>query len=110
MGSLPIAGTNLISFQPISNMNIMLTSHQLQLLLQDAAEMGALQALSKIGKVRPFLKKSQAFRRYGRKNVENWISLGLITPRKDGGHSAAWRIDRLEAEALSKSHDAMRYL
>lgn len=88
----------------------MLTSHQLQLLLQDAAEMGAIQALSKIGKVRPYLKKSQAFRRYGRKNVEYWIALGLITPRKDGGNSATWRIDRLVAEALSKSHDAMRYL
>lgn len=91
-------------------MNIMLTGYQLQLMLQDAAEIGAIQALSKIGKIRPFLKKCQAFRRYGRNNVEQWIATGLITPRKDGGHSAAWRIDRLEAEVLSKSQDAMRYL
>ncbi len=91
-------------------MNINLTSHQLQLLLQDAAEMGAIQALSKVGKIRPFLKKSQAFRLYGRKNVEYWIAVGLLKSRKDGDHSATWRIDRLEAEALSKSHAAMRYI
>ncbi|RZJ23750.1 MAG: hypothetical protein EON51_02200 [Acinetobacter sp.] len=84
-------------------MNITLTSRQLQMLLECAAEMGAIQTLSKAGIIKAFLKKSQAYRLYGRKNVEKWISLGLITSRKDGNHSATWRIDRIEAEALSKS-------
>ncbi|RZJ92792.1 MAG: hypothetical protein EOO20_00305 [Chryseobacterium sp.] len=91
-------------------MNITLTSHQIQLMLQDAAELGATQALSKLGKIKPTLKKKQAFRRYGRRNVEYWISLGLIAPFKDTKHSSAWRINRLEADALSKSYGAMRYL
>jgi len=91
-------------------MNIVLTSHQLQMLLQDAADLGAQMALAKTGKIRPYLKKSEAFRLYGRKNVEHWIGLGLITPRKDGEKSAAWRIDRIEAEAIHKSSMAIRYL
>jgi len=91
-------------------MYITLTSYQLQLLLQDAAEMGAIYVLSKVGKIRTFLKKSEAFRLYGRSNVEYWIAQGLLTSRKDGSHSSSWRIDRMEAEALSKSHAVMRYL
>ncbi|WP_185214082.1 hypothetical protein [Sphingobacterium mizutaii] len=91
-------------------MNILLTLLQLQTLLSYAAEMGAKLALSKTGHIRPYLKKSEAFKRYGRKNVEHWIGLGLITPRKDGNHSAAWRIERMEIEAVSKSREAMRYL
>jgi len=89
--------------------NIRLSGYQLQMLLQDAAEMGAQMALAKTGKIRPYLKKSEAFRLYGRRNVEHWIAIGLITPRKDGNHSATWRIDRLEAAAVSKSIDAMRH-
>ena len=80
---------------PKEAMNILLTPLQLQTLLSYAAEMGAKLALSKTGHIRPYLKKSEAFKRYGRKNVEHWIGLGLITPRKDGNHSAAWRIDRM---------------
>jgi len=72
-------------------------------ILQGAAELGALQALISVGHVKPYLKKSEAFRRYGRKNVEKWIEQRHITPRKDGNHSAAWRIDRMEIAILAKA-------
>lgn len=52
-------------------MNILLTPLQLQKLLVDASELGAILALTKIGKIKPYLKKSEAFEKYGRKNVEN---------------------------------------
>jgi len=81
-------------------MNITLTSYQLQKLLSDASELGALKA---------YLKKSEAFRRFGRTKVEQWISQGLITPRKDGNHSAAWRIDRIEIEIIYKAKSAMSF-
>ena len=105
---LPVLKTALV-FLPLSilTMNILLTSHQLGLLLRDAAEMGAKLALAKTGKIRPYLNKSEAFRLYGRKNIEDWIEWGLITSRKDGDHSATWRIDRIEAEAIQKSLDAI---
>ncbi|WP_185218080.1 hypothetical protein [Sphingobacterium mizutaii] len=91
-------------------MNILLTPLQLQKLLVDASELGAILALTKIGKIKPYLKKSEAFEKYGRKNVENWILIGLITPRKDGNHSAAWRIDRIEIETVYKAKTAMTFL
>ncbi|PYF74575.1 hypothetical protein [Pedobacter nutrimenti] len=91
-------------------MNILLTDHQLGILLRDAAEVGAKLVLSRTGKIKPYLNKSEAFRRYGRKNIERWIDQGLITPRKDGNQSAAWRIDRIEVEAIRKSLDAMLYI
>nr|WP_199156651.1 hypothetical protein [Pedobacter sp. ASV2] len=89
---------------------ILLSAHQLKVLLKNAAELGAKVALSKTGQLKPFLNKSEAFRLYGRKNVEHWLSLGLVTPRKDGTHSAAWRIERIEIEAIQKSLDAMRHI
>ncbi len=72
-------------------------------ILQGAAELGALQALISIGHIKPYLKKSEAFRLYGRKRVEKWTSEGLVKIRKDGDHSAAWRIDRMEIATLAKT-------
>jgi len=78
-------------------------------ILEAAAELGALQALIQTGRLKPYLKKSEAFRQYGRKNVEKWIEQGLVMPRKDGGHSAAWRIGRLEIATLAKTIGLLRY-
>jgi len=76
---------------------------QLKLITEAAAELGALSALIKTGKVKPYLNKSEAFKAFGRATVENWVRDGLIIVRKDGDYSAAWRIDRFEIELLAKS-------
>lgn len=76
---------------------------QLKCMLEDAAEIGGRLALIKVVKLKPHLKKSESFRIYGRANIERWIEQGLITPRKDGYHSAVWRIDRMEVEPTVKS-------
>jgi hypothetical protein len=73
-----------------------ITRGQLSELLLDAAELGAQKALIGAGLLKPYLSKSQAFRRYGRKIVERWLAERLITPRKDGTDSASWRLDRVE--------------
>lgn len=91
-------------------MEFNISSHQLKLIIQESAEMGAIQALTKVGKLKPYLKKSEAFRKYGRANIENWAEKGLITVRKDGDHSAVWRIDRIEVEAIVKSLTLLRNL
>ena len=75
---------------------------ELKVITESAAELGALSALIKIGKLKPYLNKSEAFKMFGRATVENWVKDGLITVSKDGDHSSAWRIDRLEIELLSK--------
>lgn len=79
-------------------------------ILQAAAELGAVQALIATGRLKPYLKKSEAFRLYGRAKVENWINEGAITPRKDGDHSAAWRIDRMEIAILARASELLSYL
>lgn len=91
-------------------MDIVLSKYSLQIILQHAAELGAIQTLSKIGRLKPYLKKSEAFRLYGRHAIESWIEDGSITPRKDGNDSAAWRIDRMEVETLVRSNELFRLL
>ena len=91
-------------------MDVQISDQHLFSLLEKAAEMGAKQVLCSIGKLKPYLKKSEAFRAYGRKHVERWIAEGWITQRKDGDHSAAWRIDRIELEALRNAQELLRYL
>jgi hypothetical protein len=91
-------------------MDITISTHHLSLLIEQAAEMGAKHALTQTGHLKPYLKKSEAFRLYGRKEVELWIAVGLVKPRKDGDHSATWRIDRMELDAVSKSSDLLFYL
>ena len=91
-------------------MEIQINIYTLEKLLAEAAEMGARVALSRVGKLRPYLKKSEAFRLYGRRNVEHWIAQGLVTARKDGDHSASWRIEWLEIEAVCKAKNLIRYL
>ena len=91
-------------------MDFIISPYQLKLIIREAAEMGAIQALTKAGKLKPYLKKSDAYRKYGRANIEQWAAKGLITIRKDGDYSAAWRIDRMEVEAIVKSIGLLRYL
>jgi hypothetical protein len=79
-------------------------------LLQDAAELGATAALSKYGLIKPYMTKTNARDSYGRGIVDRWIKEGLVTPRKDGNHSASWRIERAEIEAVAKANNRSSYL
>ncbi|WP_432328114.1 hypothetical protein ACRQ5D_34195 [Mucilaginibacter sp. P25] len=83
---------------------------QLEKFMQDVAELAAITTLVKAGLLKPYLKKSEAFNIYGRRNVDRWLSNGLLTPRKDGGHSAAWRLDRVELETIAKATATYHYL
>ena len=78
---------------------------QLERLVGAAIQLGVLIALVRSAQVKPYLKKSEAYRIYGRRNVQRWMTAGLLTPRKDGDYSAAWRIDRIEIETLSKAQE-----
>ena len=87
-----------------------ISTFQLEKIIKITAELGAVIALIRAGKLKPYLKKSEAFRLYGRSNLEHWIEEGLITPRKDGGQSASWRIDRIELESIVKSRQLLQIL
>jgi hypothetical protein len=85
-------------------------NHQIRLIIQTGAELGALIALIKTGQVKPYITKAEASRLHGRKNIQHWLDEGLLTPRKDGDHSAGWRIDRLEAELIVKTRFLLQHL
>jgi hypothetical protein len=73
----------------------------LRMIVEEAAVIGALSALVQSGSLSPYLKKSEAYVRYGRYKTEQWIEKGYLSIRKDGNYSAAWRIDRVELEILA---------
>jgi hypothetical protein len=79
-------------------------------LLTYAAELGAISALIRVGKLKPYLKKSEAFRLYGRANIERWIDRDLLKPRKDGNDSAAWRISRLELASVAMAWELLPWM
>lgn len=81
-------------------MEVPLTNQQLLTIVRQAAELGAIIALIQTGKLPPYLKKREAYRRYGRSFIEKLLEKGDLTVRSDGNHSAAWRIDRIEIEAI----------
>ncbi|WP_184549826.1 hypothetical protein [Mucilaginibacter sp. FT3.2] len=87
-----------------------ISTFDLQALIRISSELGAVITLIKTGKLKPYLKKNEAFRLYGRKNVERWIEDARVTPRKDGDHSACWRIDRIEIESIAKSSQLLLHL
>ena len=87
-----------------------LTTFQIHQIFRTAAELGAVIALVKAGKLKPYLTKAEAFRFYDRKNVERWIREGLVKARKDGDNSAAWRIDRIEIETIVKANLLLQHL
>jgi hypothetical protein len=76
---------------------------QLELIITETNQLAMIAIMTRTRRLRPYLKKSEAFKVYGRAKVENWLSAGLLTPRKDGDHSAAWRLDRIELETVSRA-------
>lgn len=85
-----------------------LNQFQLCALLEYVAEISAINALILVGKIRPYLNKSQAERKHSRKEIEQWITKGWIKVRKDGDDSAPLRIDRLELESIARANDFIR--
>ena len=87
-----------------------LSAHDLLKLVSEVARLASIKTLIQTGTIKPFLKKAEAYRLYERRKIEKWISDGLLTPRKDGNQSAAWRLDRFEIELLASGPELLRLL
>jgi len=70
--------------------------------LIDAAEAGARKALIDVGVISPTMNMTEAYRIFGRRNVDKWVRMGLVHKIKDGDKNHAVRIDRMEITGVAK--------
>ena len=76
---------------------------ELTTLLKKVSEDGANQAFSKTGQLQEELSKAEAYRHYGRCNVDRWLLEGLV---KISNKS----IDRTKLESIAESSNRITYL
>lgn len=79
-------------------------------LLKNATEQGATNALSESGQLQVQLSKAEAYRLFGRGNVDRWISEGLISPISCTKKSSRQCLDRIKLETIAASSNRITYL
>lgn len=78
-------------------------------MLQGAAELGGIVALTEVGQLRPYLSKAEAYRKYGRGVVDNWIAEGVITEKQDTPNSKV-RLCRKQLASVAASQNLVQYI
>lgn len=91
-------------------MEHIISEFRLKLIIELAAELGAIGAFIESGHMKPYLNKSEVVKLYGRRCVKKWIETGLVIPIKDGSHSASYRFERMEIETLIKCTHLLKIL
>jgi len=84
-------------------MEVTMPQYLLASLLKDAAEMGATNALTQAGLLKPFMSIAEAKRKYGARTLQRWIKEGKIKLRKESPASIKFKILRSEIDALEKA-------
>jgi hypothetical protein len=79
-------------------------------LLKNAAEQGVSKALAESGQLQDQLTKAEAYRLYGRGNVDRWISEGLISLTTPIGEFPRKCLNRKKLEAVAASSNRITYL
>jgi hypothetical protein len=79
-------------------------------MLSDCFEIGLKKGMIVCGQLKPYLKKSEAYKQFGRTKVESWISKGLVTEIKDGDGNSNIRIDRMEIEKVASTSNRASYI
>lgn len=82
----------------------------LVILLKNAAEQGTSNALAESGQLQDQISKAEAYRLYGRGNVDRWISEGLISLSVRKGKISLKYLDREKLEAVAASSNRITYL
>lgn len=79
-------------------------------LLRDAAAEGARKVLQEAGLPKAWVSKSEAYRQYGRYQVDRWIAEGLFAPKRGRVFITASKIDRERLEAIAAASNRNTYL
>jgi len=82
---------------------------ELAMLLKNAAEQGTANAIKEERPVPDRLTKAEAYRLYGRSNVDRWLREGLISKQPTTDTSQIF-LDRSELEAVAASSNRITYL
>lgn len=82
---------------------------ELAMLLKNAAEQGTAKAIKEERPVPDRLTKADAYRLYGRSNVDRWLREGLISIWQPTDTSQIF-LDRSELEAVAASSNRITYL
>lgn len=83
--------------------------YKLAQMLQGAAELGGIVALTEVGKLRPYLSKAEAYRKYGRGKVDSWIKKGVIEEHQDYP-GAKVTLCRKQLASVAASQNLVQYI
>lgn len=81
------------------------TKHQ----LQEFAELISIVTLTKAGLLPEFISQSDAWRQFGKANVKNWVSWGIVKRIKEGERNTTVRYSRVELESAARSNNRLLY-
>ncbi len=91
------------------NMEMTLDARQIRILMQDSMELGVKKTLVELGLLTPYLSKQQAYKMYGRAQVDRWLKEKLIGKIKDGTNTSSMRLSRMELEMVAKTSNRMSW-
>lgn len=83
---------------------------EMVLLVKQSAWNGAETALAENTSLSDKITKSEAYRRYGRTNVDRWFQEGLLKPAVTADKKSQKSIDRKKLEAIAASSNRITYL
>lgn len=80
-------------------------------LVAHAVEVGRLSMATELGALPEWQPISWAYAKYGRRLVDNYVGMGLVSARKDGdAQSSQRRINRIELETALLSSNRIAYI
>lgn len=81
----------------------------LKTLMLETAKLAVLEANAVAGKSKPYISKSEAYKRYGRRIVDGWVDRGDIKLIKDGNSSHNIRISVTELQAVASCSNRISF-
>jgi hypothetical protein len=79
-------------------------------IFQTAIMDGANKAFAASGIMQDQLTKAEAYRRYGRDNVDRWLKEGLLKPSNKHAPISPKLIDRAKLESVAETSNRITYL
>jgi hypothetical protein len=79
-------------------------------LMQDATQRGLAKAMADKGLMSPLITKADAYRLYGRSNVDRWLAENLISLSSDPVKSSKRFLDTIKLASISAASNRHTYL